>query len=75
MINLHERVVLTVSISAEGLEPGDVGTVVHLYSGGGMEVEFFTLKGKTAAVVTLNSEQVRPLSSRDIIHAREISEK
>jgi hypothetical protein len=30
----HERVVLTEDIAASGLEAGDVGTVIHVYSDG-----------------------------------------
>lgn len=30
----HERVVLTKPVPAEGLEAGDVGTIVHVYRDG-----------------------------------------
>jgi hypothetical protein len=74
MIKEHERVVLTVPIAAEGLEAGDVGTVVHVYRDGlAYEVEFTTLAGKTAAVVTVESAQVRPVGAREITHARELA--
>jgi hypothetical protein len=74
MIKEHDRVVLTVPLPSEGLEAGDVGTVVHIYKGGqAYEVEFVTLDGKTAAVATLDASQVRPVSSRDITHTRELS--
>ena len=74
MINEHERVVLTKSVPSEGLEEGDVGTVVHVYKDGeAYEVEFLTLDGHTAAVATLESSQVRPVSARDITHTRELS--
>jgi hypothetical protein len=74
MIKEHERVVLTMPVLAEGLEAGDVGTVVHLYRDGlAYEVEFTTLDGKTAAVVTLEANQVRPVGRREITHARELS--
>jgi len=70
----HERVVLTTAISAEGLEAGDVGTVVHIYRDGqAYEVEFLTLDGHTAAVVTLEASQVRPVGRREITHARELT--
>ncbi len=73
MINEHERIVLNVAVPAEGLEAGDVGTVVHVYRDGlAYEVEFTTLDGKTAAVVTLESAQVRPVGKREITHAREL---
>ena len=74
MIKEHERVVLTVPVPEEGLEAGDVGTVVHLYRDGqAYEVEFTTLNGTTAAVVTLEANKVRPVGQREITHARELS--
>lgn len=73
MIKEHQRVVLKTPILEEGLETGDVGTVVHVYGDGrAYEVEFTTLAGKTAAVVTVESTQVRPVSRREITHAREL---
>lgn len=73
MIKEHERVVLTAPIPDEGLEPGDVGTVVHVYRDGqAYEVEFVALDGHTAAVVTLEASAVRPVSRREITHAREV---
>jgi uncharacterized iron-regulated membrane protein len=54
------------------LEAGDVGTVVHVYKDGqAYEVEFVTLDGHTAAVVTLEASQVRPVGRLDITHASE----
>ena len=62
------------ALPAEGLESGDVGTVVHVYRDGqAYEVEFVTLDGRTAAVVTLEAPQVRPVNRRDITHARELA--
>jgi hypothetical protein len=74
MIKEHERVVLKAPIAEEGLVTGDVGTVVHVYRDGrAYEVEFTTLAGKTAAVVTVEATQVRPVSRREITHARELA--
>jgi len=74
MIREHERVVLTTAVPTEGLEPGDVGTVVHVYKDGrAYEVEFLTLDGHTAAVVTVEACQVRPVTRREITHARELA--
>jgi hypothetical protein len=70
----HERVVLKVKVPAEGLEAGDVGTIVHVYKDGkACEVEFLTLDGRTAAVVTLEAGQVRSVGHREITHARELA--
>ncbi len=74
MIREHERVVLTTPVPAERLEAGDVGTVVHVYRDKlAYEVELTTLAGKTAAVVTLEATQVRPVAEREITHARELA--
>ncbi len=74
MIKEHDRVVLAATVPSEGLVAGDVGTVVHVYRDGqAYEVEFTTLEGKTAAVVTLETSQVRPVGKREITHARELA--
>lgn len=69
----HDRVVLTQPLPSQGLEAGDVGTIVHLYRDGtAYEVEFVTLAGDTEAVVTVEAAQLRPIGPREIVHAREI---
>jgi hypothetical protein len=51
-----------------------LATVVHVYKDGlAYEVEFTTLDGKTAAVVTVEAAQVRPVGRREITHAREMA--
>lgn len=72
-IREHDCVVLTTDLPAEGLEAGDVGSVVHVHRGGeAYEVEFMTLAGDTIAVATVLSEQVRPVGKRDVSHVREL---
>lgn len=71
MIKEHDRVVLLSANADEGLEPGDVGVVVHIYSDGkAYEVEFTGLDGHTAAVVTLEADAVRAVTPNDITHTR-----
>ena len=73
MIQEHERVVLKSPIPIQGLEAGDVGTVVHVYKDGeAYEVEFVALDGHTAAVATVEASQVRPVTHSEIPHAREL---
>jgi len=73
MISEHQRVVLTAPAPDEQLEPGDVGTVVHVYADGkAYEVEFVALDGHTKAVVTLEVDQVRAVTTNDMTHARSI---
>ncbi len=71
MIKEHDRIVLTSDLPKEGLKAGDVGTVIHIHRGEeALEVEFLTLDGKTVAVATVQASQVRPVTNRDITHAR-----
>ena len=73
MLKEHERIVLTSPLPEEGLEAGDVGTVVHVYADSqAYEVEFVALDGHTTAVATVQVSQVRPVTRRDMTHAREI---
>jgi hypothetical protein len=73
MLKEHERVVLLTPIAGEGLEAGDVGTIVHAYRDGqAYEVEFVALDGHTRAVATVEANQVRAVTGRDMTHAREI---
>ena len=71
MIREHDRVVLTAPVPDARLEIGDVGTVVHVYADGkAFEIEFMTLDGHRAAVATVESSAVRPVTGREITHSR-----
>src|SRR5260221_9837056 len=71
MIREHERVALTVDLPERHLQAGDVGTVVHVYTTSkAYGVEFFTLDGQTLDVITVESEQLRPVGNLDVMHAR-----
>ncbi|MFA5265428.1 MAG: DUF4926 domain-containing protein [Opitutaceae bacterium] len=70
----HEPVVLTRSQPENGLEAGDVGTIVHVHrDGAAFEVEFMTLTGRTVAVITVPASGLRPVSQRDVSHVRQLS--
>jgi predicted component of viral defense system (DUF524 family) len=74
IVKEHDRVVLTADLPAEGMEVGDVGTVVHVYRDGlALEVEFVALDGHTAAVVTVPAGSVRPVARDEIPHARALA--
>ncbi len=74
MIGELEAVVLTRDLKEHGLESGDVGAVVHCYpEGKTFEVEFVTGEGNTAALLTLNETDIRPIGKHEILHAREIT--
>ena len=69
-----DTIALTRDISEHGLTKGDIGTVVAVYENGkGFEVEFMTLGGKTLAVLTLDRDDVRPLTDSEIAHARQVA--
>ena len=71
MIKELDQIVLADDLPDEGLQKGDVGTVVLVHEGGkGYEVEFMTLDGETVAVVTLLAKQVRSIAPREIANAR-----
>ncbi len=72
MMKEHEDVVLARNLPKYGLKKGDVGTIIRVHPAKGYEVEFMTPRGATIAVTSLLRDEVRPISSRDIPHAREI---
>jgi hypothetical protein len=64
-------VVLQQDLPSEGLQAGDVGTVVMAYEdGAGFEVEFTTLTGRTVSVVTLEPAAIRLVGPTDMPHVR-----
>ena len=74
MIREHDTVVLRRDLPALGLKRGDVGAVVHLYGDeAAVEVEFVSGAGKTVGVETLELDDVRPLGSEEILHARALA--
>lgn len=73
-IREHDCVVLTADLAEDGLQKGDVGTVVHIHGhGAGYEVEFMTLGGETVALTTVMPSQLRPVGKRDVTHVRELA--
>ncbi len=71
MLNELDTVVLTHDIKELKLKAGDLGAVVHSYRDGkSTEVEFVAASGKTIAVVTLTSEDIRPMKNHEILHVR-----
>ena len=75
MIEELDRVALTRSLTGYDLVAGDIGAVVAVHQGGkGYTVEFMSLDGKTIAVVTVDSEAVRALHSREIAHVRAMAQ-
>jgi len=65
-------VVLTRDLPPHGLLRGDLGTIVEVYDGAGLEVEFVTASGRTSAVVTVRSSDVRPIADTDLVAVRSL---
>lgn len=75
MIAEHQRVILTNELTTEDLKTGDVGTVIHVHRGGEVfEVEFLTFHGETTAIATVGASSIRPVTQRDMTHARLIKQ-
>ena len=73
MIHEHDTVVLCRDIEEHGLKRGDMGAVVHCYKNReAYEVEFVTGEGETVAVATLAKKDVRLMTTREILHVREL---
>lgn len=74
MIKEFEQVVITKDLPQYQLKAGDLGVVVMIHGDhAGYELEIFGVDGHTLDVVTVEASQVRPVSNRDILHARERS--
>lgn len=74
MFNELDTVVLTHDIEKYGLKRGDIGVVVNVYGNGeAAEVEFVTATGRTVALLTLKSSDVRSVESNDVLHVRAIA--
>jgi uncharacterized protein DUF4926 len=67
-----DTVVVTTDLPSHGLKRGDVGAVVQVYSTAAVEVEFVTASGRTQAVVTLGTNHIRPVGSRDLLAVRQL---
>ena len=66
-------VVLAHDITGHGLRAGDLGTVVEIYSGDGVEVEFVTGSGVTQALLTLSERDLRKIDSHDLLSTRRLA--
>jgi hypothetical protein len=69
-----EIVVLMHDISEHELRTGDVGTVVEIYPGGGLEVEFVRGSGITQALLTLTEQDIRKIDSHDLFSTRRLAQ-
>ena len=76
-IEEFQRVALTEDLPEEGLEVGDIATVVEKIPASetegtpGVALEVFNVRGQTETVVFVPETNVRPLREDEIPHARQ----
>lgn len=74
MHHILESVALTRDVPAAGLRRGDIGAVVEVYSDDAYEVEFVAASGRTQALLTLSSHDLRSLGDHDLLAARSLAD-
>lgn len=57
-MKIRDSVVLIVNLPENGLQKGQVGTIVEVLDDGVYKVEFVNLSGKNYAMLTLKAEQL-----------------
>ena len=67
-----DTVVLKRDMPDLGLRRGDLGAVVHVYGSDGLEVEFVTAAGRTEALVSLSTHDVRGIAETDLVSVRSL---
>jgi hypothetical protein len=73
-----EVVVLARNFPRHRLKAGDVGTVMGVYPGGKIEVEFVKPSGQTQALLTLTTRDIRKIDEDDVLairHASSVTER
>jgi hypothetical protein len=68
-----DAVVLLRDVPEHGLRAGDLGSVVEVYPPDTVEVEFVTASGRTTALVSLRTTDVRPIADNDLIAVRSVA--
>jgi ATP-dependent exoDNAse (exonuclease V) alpha subunit len=73
-LKILDTIIITVNIPDHRVLAGDIGTVVEIYTKPHLafDVEFVNPDGSTRALLTLAPEQVRPLSSADVLTTRQL---
>ena len=69
-VKMLDTIVLKKNLPEHGLKKGDIGAVVEVYPPDGLEVEFVAGSGKTQALVTLKTKDVRAVGETEILSVR-----
>jgi len=72
MYKLLDTVVLKRNLPDAGLRVGDLGAIVEVHDPDHFEVEFVAASGRTQALVTLGSEDIRHVNDSDLIAVRSL---
>ena len=70
MFKLLDTVVLKRDLPEAGLRAGDLGAIVEVHDADHFEVEFIAASGRTQALITLRSDDMRHVDDRDLIAVR-----
>jgi len=74
MYKLLDTVALTHDIPSAGLCRGDLGAIVEVHAPDAFEVEFVAASGRTQALLTLRSGDLRQVGDKDLIAVRPLQE-
>jgi hypothetical protein len=70
MFKVLDTVVLERDVPEAGLRAGDLGAIVEMDDPNHFEVEFVAASGRTQALVTLSSDDIRHVNDTDLIAVR-----
>lgn len=74
MFKVLDTVVLKRDVPAADLRVGDLGAIVEVHDADSFEIEFVAASGRTEAIVTLRSDDIRHVNDRDLIAVRSLQE-
>jgi len=74
MFKLLDTVVLKRDLPEAGLRAGDLGAIVEVHDADHFEVEFIAASGRTQALITLRSDDMRHVNDRDLIAVRSLQQ-
>jgi hypothetical protein len=74
MFKVLDTVVLTRDVKDAGLQRGDLGAIVEVYSPDSFEVEFVAASGRTQALMTLGTQDIRHVGDLDLVSVRTLEQ-
>lgn len=74
MFKLLDTVVLKRDVPEADLRAGDLGAIVEVHDADHFEIEFVAVSGRTQALITLRSDDMRHVNDRDLIAVRSLQQ-